>query len=155
MAFLDGVLVDAGHWRWIFFLTVPIGLLGALWAAHVLPGGDTDRKRVARGSSLVNGTRFVVQSIGVALLTTLLAGSLSPATRALQRRTQSQAVGKASNGSNSGASTKGASMNGTTTSGVSVAAPTGGLCVAATGWPSFCTSLLRSAPAFARRALPI
>ncbi len=88
--------------------------------------GSVDRERVARGASLVNGTRFVAQSIGVALLTTILAGSLSPATRALQRRTQSQATSKASTRSNSGASPSGA-----TPSGVSAAAPVGGLCVAA------------------------
>lgn len=50
--------------------------------------GTVNRQRVARGSSLVNSTRFVVQSIGVALLTTILTASLSPGTRALQRQAQ-------------------------------------------------------------------
>jgi DHA2 family multidrug resistance protein len=85
--------------------------------------GAVDRKRVARGSSLVNGTRFVVQSIGVALLTTILAGSLSPATRALQQRAQS--AGSA------GQRGAGASQQSGGASGASAGAPAGGLCVAA------------------------
>jgi len=35
-------------------------------------------KNVARGSSLINATRQVVQSVGVAILATVLASSLSP-----------------------------------------------------------------------------
>jgi DHA2 family multidrug resistance protein len=41
---------------------------------------------VTRGSSLVNATRQVVQSIGVALLATVLASTLSQPVRAMQRR---------------------------------------------------------------------
>jgi len=28
---LGGVILDAGDWRWIFFINIPIGILGALW----------------------------------------------------------------------------------------------------------------------------
>ncbi|HEY4320340.1 MAG TPA: DHA2 family efflux MFS transporter permease subunit [Gemmatimonadales bacterium] len=45
--------------------------------------GTVQRSRVARGSSLLNSMRFVVQSAGVALLATLLASSQSPQTRQL------------------------------------------------------------------------
>ena len=44
--------------------------------------------KIARASSLVNGTRFVVQSIGVALLATVLTSTLSPEIKALQNEAQ-------------------------------------------------------------------
>jgi EmrB/QacA subfamily drug resistance transporter len=44
------------------------------------------RKDLARGSSLVNATRLVVQSIGVAVLATVLASTLSPEVQALQQQ---------------------------------------------------------------------
>jgi EmrB/QacA subfamily drug resistance transporter len=28
---LGGLILNAGNWRWIFFINIPIGLLGALW----------------------------------------------------------------------------------------------------------------------------
>ncbi|KAB8141337.1 DHA2 family efflux MFS transporter permease subunit [Chloroflexia bacterium SDU3-3] len=46
--------------------------------------GAVPRNLLPRGSSLINGTRFVVQSIGVALLATLLASTSSAQTRQLQ-----------------------------------------------------------------------
>ena len=45
--------------------------------------------KLARGSALVNATRQVVQSIGVAILATILASTLSPETRELQETMQS------------------------------------------------------------------
>lgn len=44
--------------------------------------------KIARASSLVNGTRFVVQSIGVAVLATVLTGSLSATVKAQQNEAQ-------------------------------------------------------------------
>lgn len=44
-----------------------------------------------RGSSLINGTRFVVQSIGVAVLATILASGLSQQTKDFQVQAQEQA----------------------------------------------------------------
>ena len=52
--------------------------------------GTVPRMRVARGSSLINSTRYVMQSIGVAILATVLAGHLSPRTVTIQRREQQQ-----------------------------------------------------------------
>ncbi|HNP73363.1 MAG TPA: DHA2 family efflux MFS transporter permease subunit [Kouleothrix sp.] len=49
------------------------------------------RQALARGSSLINGTRFVVQSLGVAILATVLASALSPAVKAQSRQFQEQA----------------------------------------------------------------
>jgi DHA2 family multidrug resistance protein len=48
------------------------------------------RPALARGSSLINGTRFVVQSIGVAVLATVLASSLSATTKAFSQQAQEQ-----------------------------------------------------------------
>jgi EmrB/QacA subfamily drug resistance transporter len=50
------------------------------------------RPALARGSSLINGTRFVIQSIGVAVLATVLASSLSTATRAFSQQAQEQQI---------------------------------------------------------------
>jgi len=43
---LGGWLVDVGHWRWIFFVNVPIGLLGVILGSMWLPkvGGDSQSK---------------------------------------------------------------------------------------------------------------
>lgn len=54
------------------------------------------RQALARGSSLINGTRFVVQSIGVAVLATVLASALSPEVKEQGRRLQEQASQQAS-----------------------------------------------------------
>jgi DHA2 family multidrug resistance protein len=43
-----------------------------------------------RGSALVNSTRFVVQSIGVAVLATVLVSAISPATQAFEDQAQAQ-----------------------------------------------------------------
>jgi DHA2 family multidrug resistance protein len=52
--------------------------------------GAVPRRALARGSSLINGTRFVVQSIGVAVLATVLASALSPTIAGLQNQFQGQ-----------------------------------------------------------------
>lgn len=64
---------------WILFLLALRGLaLGmTVQTTFATALGAVARQNVARGSSLVNGTRFVVQSIGVAILATVLTGSLS------------------------------------------------------------------------------
>jgi len=49
------------------------------------------RPALPRGSSLINGTRFVVQSIGVAVLATVLASALSPQVKSLQSQFQEAA----------------------------------------------------------------
>ena len=50
--------------------------------------GTVARMRVARGSSLINSTRYVVQAVGVAILATVLASHLSAKTQAMQRQAQ-------------------------------------------------------------------
>ena len=47
---------------------------------------------LARGSSLTNATRNLVQAIGVAVLATILASTLSPATQALQNQAAQASV---------------------------------------------------------------
>jgi EmrB/QacA subfamily drug resistance transporter len=73
---------------WIVFLLALRGLaIGStvqttfVTALSVIP-----LKQVARGSSLTNATRQVVQSIGVAVLATLLASTLSPQIAAMQQK---------------------------------------------------------------------
>jgi hypothetical protein len=56
--------------------------------------GAVPIRRVARGSSLVNATRNVIQAIGVAVLATLLAGPLSPEVRAADRARQLATAGE-------------------------------------------------------------
>lgn len=80
--------------QWIVFLLVLRGLaLGMtvqttlVTALSVVPGPE-----LPRGSSLLNATRQVIQSLGVALLATVLASSLSPESRALQRRTENGSI---------------------------------------------------------------
>src|SRR3954452_7127799 len=42
---LGGLVVDAAGWRWIFWLTVPIGLLALLLSARGLPAGERGAAR--------------------------------------------------------------------------------------------------------------
>ncbi len=50
------------------------------------------RPLLPRGSSLINGSRFLVQSIGVAILATVLASALSPQVQRFQQQFQEQIV---------------------------------------------------------------
>ena len=52
--------------------------------------GTVERMRVARGSSLINATRFVVQAIAVAVFATIVAAAQSPSVRAVQARMQTE-----------------------------------------------------------------
>jgi EmrB/QacA subfamily drug resistance transporter len=77
---------------WILFLLVLRGLALGLTvqttmvtALSVVPRHD-----LARGSSLTNATRLVVQSIGVALLATVLASAITPDVKALQNQFSQQ-----------------------------------------------------------------
>jgi DHA2 family multidrug resistance protein len=57
---------------------------------------------LARGSSLINGSRFLVQSIGVAILATVLASALSPQVKDLQQQFQAQAGSQVATGQHFG-----------------------------------------------------
>jgi EmrB/QacA subfamily drug resistance transporter len=71
---------------WILFLLtlrgVALGL--TVQTTFVSALSVVPRSELARGSSLSNATRLVVQSIGVAILATVLASAISPEVQALQ-----------------------------------------------------------------------
>jgi DHA2 family multidrug resistance protein len=82
---------------WIIFLLMLRGVALGLTVQTTLVTALSvvPRRDLARGSSLINASRLVVQSIGVALLATVLASTISPEVKALQN----QFVGKqAANG---------------------------------------------------------
>ena len=68
-------LTEATSIRWILVLMAMRGLaLGStVQSTYATALGTVKRKRVARGSSLINSMRFVVQSIAVAVLATIVA----------------------------------------------------------------------------------
>jgi EmrB/QacA subfamily drug resistance transporter len=85
---------------WILFLLALRGLaLGMtvqttlVTALSVIP-----LPKLARGSALVNSTRQVVQSIGVALLATILASTVSPATQAFQQEFSQRSAAASASG---------------------------------------------------------
>jgi EmrB/QacA subfamily drug resistance transporter len=73
---------------WILFLLTLRGIaLGLTVQTTLVTALSVVRRReLARGSSLVNATRLVVQSIGVAVLATVLVSTLSPDVQALQQQ---------------------------------------------------------------------
>ena len=79
---------------WIMFL---LGLRGfalgcTLQTTLATSLGAVPRPQLPRGSSLINSTRFVVQSLGVAILSTVLATALSPAVAAQAAQAQQGAA---------------------------------------------------------------
>lgn len=50
---LAGILIDHGHWRWIFFINVPIGSLGIVLAHQFLREKRASRKPIWDGWGLV------------------------------------------------------------------------------------------------------
>ena len=82
---------------WVMFL---LALRGAALGLTVQTTFATalaavPRQLLPRGSSLINGSRFLVQSIGVAILATVLASALSPQVKDLQQQFQEQAGSQA------------------------------------------------------------
>lgn len=87
-------LLDANtSFGWLIFLLALRGFaLGCtLQPTFTASLGAIPKRQLPRGSSLVNGTRRLVQSISVAVLATILAGALSPQVTAM--RDQAQAGG--------------------------------------------------------------
>lgn len=76
--------------NWILFLLalrgVSLGLI--VQTSFTTALASVPRPMLPRGSSLLNSTRFVVQSVGVAVLATVLASAVSPETRAFQDQAQ-------------------------------------------------------------------
>jgi DHA2 family multidrug resistance protein len=89
---------------WLMFLLALRGLaLGMTVQTTVVTAlSVVARRDLARGSSLTNATRLVVQSIGVALLATVLASTLSPEVRALQSGAAERRGGRAEAGQAAG-----------------------------------------------------
>jgi EmrB/QacA subfamily drug resistance transporter len=72
---LGGFIVTYGHWRWIFFINVPIGLLGLILAARFIENTrETPRRLDALGFIYVGvglaGLMFGFESLGRGLLPT-------------------------------------------------------------------------------------
>ena len=65
---LGGWLVDNGLWRWIFFINVPIGLLGAVVASHFL----VEQRRSTTTHWDVSGLATAIPGFGAALYATSL-----------------------------------------------------------------------------------
>jgi MFS family permease len=40
---LGGLIVAALSWRWVFYVNLPVGIAGALWALRILPRGGGER----------------------------------------------------------------------------------------------------------------
>lgn len=79
---------------WILFLLALRGIaLGLTVQTTFVTALSVVRRRdYARGSSLVNATRLVVQSIGVAVLATVLASAISPEIQSVMASQEAQAV---------------------------------------------------------------
>jgi len=60
---LGGLIIQALSWRWIFFVNLPIGLLGTLWALRVLPGSE---RRPARFD--LAGALLLAAALGLGLV---------------------------------------------------------------------------------------
>ncbi len=73
---------------WILFVLVLRGVaLGlTVQTTMVTALSVVPKKDLTRGSSLTNATRLVIQSIGVAVLATVLASTLSPEVKAMQNQ---------------------------------------------------------------------
>ncbi len=65
---LGGLLIDAASWRWIFLINVPVGLVGVLLAARLLP---TDPTRTRRSLDWIG---LALLSCGLAVLVFGLTG---------------------------------------------------------------------------------
>ena len=81
---LGGVLVTYGHWSWIFFVNVPIGIVAVIACARIIPRGE--RKEKAEGGIDIPG--MVISGAGLFCLTLALVegdawGWTSPAIIAL------------------------------------------------------------------------
>ena len=61
---LGGILTDWLSWRWIFFVNLPVGVFGVLWALRVLSDKGKDDSRRQRfdplGATLASGALFAL-----------------------------------------------------------------------------------------------
>ncbi len=66
---LGGLILNAGNWRWIFFINIPIGLFGALWGYLSLK--ETSARRRGEKFDLLGAVTFSLGLIAVLLALTL------------------------------------------------------------------------------------
>jgi EmrB/QacA subfamily drug resistance transporter len=55
---LGGLILTLSDWRWIFFINVPVGIIGALWGYRVLQERSTPRK--GEGFDILGAVSFSV-----------------------------------------------------------------------------------------------
>ena len=65
---LGGVLVTYGHWSWIFFVNVPIGVVAVIACARIIPRGE-HKAPVAGG---IDSPGMVISGVGLFCLTLAL-----------------------------------------------------------------------------------
>ena len=66
---LGGLILNAGSWRWIFFINVPIGIFGALWGYLVLK--EQSRHKAGEGFDLIGAATFSLGLVAILLALTL------------------------------------------------------------------------------------
>ncbi len=66
---LGGFILDAGSWRWIFFINVPIGIIGALWGYLALK--ETSKRRMRERFDLIGAATFSLGLVALLLALTL------------------------------------------------------------------------------------
>jgi EmrB/QacA subfamily drug resistance transporter len=66
---LGGLILNAGSWRWIFFINVPIGIFGALWGYIVLK--EQSGHKSGEGFDLIGAATFSLGLVAILLALTL------------------------------------------------------------------------------------
>jgi EmrB/QacA subfamily drug resistance transporter len=66
---LGGLILNAGTWRWIFFINVPIGIFGALWGYLVLK--EQTSHKAGEGFDLIGAATFSLGLVAILLALTL------------------------------------------------------------------------------------
>jgi EmrB/QacA subfamily drug resistance transporter len=66
---LGGLILNAGNWRWIFFINIPIGLFGALWGYLSLK--ETSARRGGEKFDVPGAVSFSLSLVSLLLALTL------------------------------------------------------------------------------------
>jgi EmrB/QacA subfamily drug resistance transporter len=61
---LGGLILSSLSWRWVFYVNVPVGILGALWASRILP----QRRAGARAAFDAPGAVLLAVALGTGLV---------------------------------------------------------------------------------------
>lgn len=62
---LGGLILATGNWRWIFFINVPVGIIGALWGYRALH--EMSRRKQGEAFDLVGAVTFSLSLIAILL----------------------------------------------------------------------------------------